>query len=188
VAHGRQISVLGRQVLTEKGYDFMKRQVMVDKRTYLVEYEKKDGRISLSVDGRQYLVDASTVAGGFCSFLVDGCSHDAFISREQEHYFVVVAGNTMDVVFHDPRARRQEDEPSHSATASRQIIRAPMTGRIVRIQVAAGNLVRDGQGLVVLEAMKMENELKSQGIGEVREILVKESDVVVPGQHLIIIE
>jgi hypothetical protein len=45
-----------------------------------------------------------------------------------------------------------------------------------------------GQGLVVLEVMKMENELKSQGIGEVREILVAENDVVVTGQQLIIIE
>jgi len=166
----------------------MKRQVRVDNKTYLVEYEKRDDRISLSVDGRRYLVDAAAVAGGFCSFLVEGRSYNAFVSREKDHLSVVVAGKTMDVAFPDPRARQPAEELRRSAPAARQIIRAPMAGRIVRLHVAPGDPVRDGQGLVVLEAMKMENELKSQGSGKVREVLVAENDIVVPGQHLIIIE
>ena len=166
----------------------MKRQVRVDNTTYLVDCEKRDGRLSLSVDGRRYLVDAAAVAGGFCSFLVEGRSHNAFVGREKDHLSVVLAGKTMEVVFPDPRARQPADEPRRSAPVSRQIIRAPMAGRIVRLQVAAGDLVRAGQALVVLEAMKMENELKSQGTGKVREVLVAENDVVVAGQHLLLIE
>jgi biotin carboxyl carrier protein len=101
---------------------------------------------------------------------------------------VVVAGKTMDVDFYDPRSRQPSDQSKRSAGVSRQTICAPMAGRIVRFQVAEGDLVQDGQGLIVLEAMKMENELKSQGIGQVRKILVAENDVVAPGQHLMVVE
>lgn len=166
----------------------MKREVQVDKKTYQVEYEKTAGVIRVSVDGRSYQVDASAVSGGFYSILVNNRSCDAFVSREKESFAVVVAGRIMDVDFYDPRSRQPSDESKRSAGVSRQIIRAPMAGRIVRFQVAPGDLVQDGQGLIVLEAMKMENELKSQGIGQVREILVAENEVVVPGQQLMIIE
>lgn len=166
----------------------MKREVQVDKRTYQVEYEKTADLIRVSVDGRSYLVDASAVNGGFYSFLVNNRSYDAFVSREKDSFAVVIAGKTMDVDFYDPRSRQPSDESKRSAGISRQTICAPMAGRIVRFQVAVGDMVQDGQGLIVLEAMKMENELKSQGIGQVREILIAENDVVVPGQHLMVIE
>jgi biotin carboxyl carrier protein len=166
----------------------MKREVRVDNRTYQVEYEKAADEIRVSVDGRSYLVDASTVDGGFYSILVNGRSYDAFVSREKDSFAVVLAGQALAVDFYDPRSRQPSDESKRSAGISRQTICAPMAGRIVRFQVAAGELVQDGQGLIVLEAMKMENELKSQGIGQVREILVAENDIVAPGQHLMIIE
>jgi biotin carboxyl carrier protein len=166
----------------------MKRQVRVDNRTYLVDHEKNGDRITISVDGRPYPVDAAVVAGGFCSLLVAGRSHDAYVSREKGRYAVVIAGHAMDVVFPDPRARQPEEGLARPVVAARQTICAPMAGRIVRLQVRVGDPVQAGQGLVVLEAMKMENELKSEGIGAVKEILVAENDVVAAGQGLIIIE
>jgi biotin carboxyl carrier protein len=166
----------------------MKHAVQVDKRTYQVEYEKTAGGLRVWVDGRSYQADASALSGGFYSILINNRSYDAFVSRDKESFAVVVAGKTMDVDFYDPRSRQPSDESKRLAGVSRQTICAPMAGRIVRFQVGAGDLVQDGQGLIVLEAMKMENELKSQGIGQVREILVAENDVVVPGQHLMVIE
>ncbi|MEW6519712.1 MAG: biotin/lipoyl-containing protein [Thermodesulfobacteriota bacterium] len=166
----------------------MKREVQVDKKSYQVEYEKTAGGINVAVNGRCYQVDASALSGGFYSLLVNNRSCDAFVSREKESFSVVVAGRTMEVDFYDPRSRQPAEESKRSAGVSRQVIRAPMAGRIVRFQVGPGELVQDGQGLIVLEAMKMENELKSQGIGQVREILVTENEVVVPGQQLMVIE
>jgi biotin carboxyl carrier protein len=166
----------------------MKRQIKVDNSTYQVEYEKADDMVRVAVDDRPSLVDASAVSGGFYSLLVNGSSHDVFVSRGKDHFSVVVAGRNIEVDFHDPRTRRPATQGKHAAEAGRQIICAPMAGRIVRFQVDKGDLVKDGDGLVVLEAMKMENELKSQGIGQIKEILVSENDVVAPGQHLMIIE
>jgi len=166
----------------------MKREARVGNRSCQVEYEKTGDLIRVSVDGRSYLVDAAAVYGDFYSILVNNRSYDAFVSREKDRFTVVVAGETVDVDFYDPRSRQPVDESKPLAGISRQTICAPMAGRIVRFQVAEGDLVQDGQGIIVLEAMKMENELKSQGIGQVREILVAENDVVAPGQHLMIIE
>jgi biotin carboxyl carrier protein len=166
----------------------MKREVRVNNKIYQVEYEKTADLIRVSVDDRCYLVDVSAVDSNFFSFLVNNQSYDAFVGRDKDSFSVVLAGKTLDVAFYDPRSRQSSDEGRPATVSSRQIVCSPMAGRIVRFRVEKGDMVKDGQGLVVLEAMKMENELKSQGIGQVKEILVDENDVVVPGQYLLIIE
>ncbi len=70
----------------------------------------------------------------------------------------------------------------------RSTIKAPMPGKVVRILVAAGDLVDAGQGLIVVEAMKMQNELKTQRAGQVTEVLAKENDTVEAGTLLLVIE
>ncbi|OKY75031.1 MAG: hypothetical protein BM485_10575 [Desulfobulbaceae bacterium DB1] len=166
----------------------MEHRVRVENSTYRVEYEKGSGKMSISVDGRLYLVDFAAVSGGFYSVFVNDQAHDLFVCRQDDRYEVIVHGRPYPVDFFDPRSRRVEDATQGSTAGTRQIIRAPMAGRIVRIQMAVGDMVRDGEGLIVLEAMKMENELKSQAIGRVKEISVKENDVVAPGRQLMIIE
>lgn len=166
----------------------MKQQVKVNNTIYQVDYEKSAGRIKVTVDEHSYFLDAAAISGGFYSFLFDGKSHDVQVAGEADHFSVFVAGKSYDVDFYDPRTRRSSDDGTHSAGESQQTICAPMAGRIVRFRVEPGDMVADGDGLIVLEAMKMENELKSQGIGQVKEILVAEDDVVTPGQKLMVIE
>ncbi|MBI2369669.1 MAG: acetyl-CoA carboxylase biotin carboxyl carrier protein subunit [Deltaproteobacteria bacterium] len=75
-----------------------------------------------------------------------------------------------------------------TAAGGRQVIRAPMPGRVVRILVGLGEPVEAGQGVIVIEAMKMENELRARAPGEVREILVREGDTVEGNADLVVIE
>lgn len=166
----------------------MKRDVKINNRVCRVECEKKAGHIAISVDGRNYQVHAETVAEGLYSFLVNGRSYEALVDRENNHFTVVIEGHCLEVDFYDPRARLPRGDQKSTKVESRQLICAPMAGRIVRFKVAQGDMVEDGEGLIVLEAMKMENELKSQGIGRVKEIMVSEDDVVSPGQQLMVIE
>ncbi len=166
----------------------MKQQVKVNNTVYQVDYEKSAGTIRVSIDDRSYLLDAAAVSGGYYSYLLDGQSHDTLVDGEDDHFSVLVAGKCFDVDFYDPRTRRPSDDVSRSTLESQQTICAPMAGRIVRFQVDSGDMVGDGDGLIVLEAMKMENELKSQGVGQVKEILVAVDDVVTPGQKLMVIE
>ncbi|MCB2183715.1 MAG: hypothetical protein KQH63_16900 [Desulfobulbaceae bacterium] len=166
----------------------MKRQAKVENKIYSVEFQKRNGKVEVIIDNRCYLVDSSTINNGSFSLLIDGASRVIFVKDRGDHFSVALGGKNIDVRFYDPRALRSVDEMQSSLKQSRQIILAPMAGRIVRLQVRLGDMVSDGAGLVVLEAMKMENELKSQAVGCIKEIFVSENEVVIPGQQLMVIE
>ena len=206
MAYGQQVPVLVFTVLknlnalpahlaerdianSEPGMYIMKQQVKVNNTVYQVDYERSSGCIQVTIDDRRYLIDAAAVSGGFYSLLLNGQSHDIWLDGRDDHFAVQVDGTPFEVDFYDPRNRRRNDDDIRRfAAQTQQVICAPMAGRIVRFQVETGDMVADGDGLIVLEAMKMENELKSQGIGRVKKILAAVDDVVTPGQQLMVIE
>ena len=153
----------------------MKQQVKVNNTVYQVDYEKTAGKIKVSVDDQSYLLDAAVISGGFYSFLLDGHSHDLHVEGEDDHFSVLVAGESYEVDFYDPRTRRPTDV-KRSASESQQTICAPMAGRIVRFQVEPGDMVADGDGLIVLEAMKMETSITAERDATVKRVLAKIGD------------
>ena len=166
----------------------MEIKAMVKNRLYPVTYGMEGEKIRITIEDRTYLVDAVCPADGFFSLLINGRCYDAAIEAGDNSYTVLVQGRAGQVDFLDPRDRRPADDLKRSIKEGRQSIHAPMAGQLIRLLVQPGDLVEDGQGLVVLEAMKMENELKSQGVGKVKKIFVTTGDVVEPGQELLIIE
>ena len=166
----------------------MEIKAMVKNRLYPVTYGMEGEKIRITIEDRDYLVDAVCPADGFLSLLINGRCYNAAIEGGDNRYTVLVQGRAGQVDFHDPRDRRPADDLKRSIKEGRQSIHAPMAGQLIRLLVQPGDLVEDGQGLVVLEAMKMENELKSQGVGKVKKIFVTTGDVVEPGQELLIIE
>ncbi|MCK5544368.1 MAG: hypothetical protein KAI35_04065 [Desulfobulbaceae bacterium] len=163
-------------------------KVKIKNRVYPVQYNRENGKIRVTVQDRSYLVDAAWAAPGRLSLLIDKSSCDAVIEGNRNNYNVLIQGNSFAVDFYDPRERRPQKDLKRSLVEGRQSIHAPMAGQIIRILVDVGDLVDNGQGIVLLEAMKMENELKSQGLGHVKEILVAAGDIVEPGQELLVIE
>ena len=99
---------------------------------------------------------------------------------------VVVDGYGFDVQIRDPRAlvRRGND----AGGAGRQSVKAPMPGKVVRVLVAVGDSVEAGQGLVVVEAMKMQNELKSPKTGKVAQLATEMGAAVAAGEVLVVVE
>ena len=81
-----------------------------------------------------------------------------------------------------------EDDAVAGAQHGRQNIAAPMPGKVVRVLVSVGDTVEPGQGLIVVEAMKMQNEMKSPKAGIVAEIKTKDGATVAAGEILIVIE
>jgi len=99
---------------------------------------------------------------------------------------VGVNGRTHAVTLRDPRERAARG--AGAGAAGRQNINAPMPGKVVRVLVQAGDAVEAGQGLVVVEAMKMQNEMKSPKAGTVAEVRVDAGATVAVGETLLIIE
>jgi pyruvate carboxylase subunit B len=154
-----------------------------------------DREVEVTLDGERVIVDGvahvahlSPLAGTPLWLLVlDGVPVTLPAERTGHGEWVVtVHGERLDIRAEDERARRLR---SLLGTTGREqqagVIRAPMPGLVVRVQVAAGDVVAAGQGLLVLEAMKMENELRAPAAGLVASLAVQPGQPVEKGQVLV---
>jgi len=123
---------------------------------------------------------------GLFSVLLDGRSYEAHAEADGEGAWITIHGRRFHVTVADPR--RWVPKGAGAAGEGRENIVAPMPGKIVRVLAAPGDTVQAGQGIVVVEAMKMQNEMKSRRGGRVVAIPVKEGDTVGPGAILATIE
>jgi biotin carboxyl carrier protein len=155
-------------------------------RTLRVEMRGQDGRYTVSLDGRMLEVDYREAGCGFASLLVDGRSHEVGIERQAGGYRVQLAGH--DLLVELVAAARGPAAAARRPAAGPLRVAAPMPGKIVRVLVQAGQPVAAEQGLLVVEAMKMENELRAPRAGRVRETCVREGQAVETGALLVVIE
>ena len=122
-------------------------------------------------------------------FKLNGKSYLVQMQRNGETYNVTIDGEYFKIRVEDERMRTLRELVSKAAHASgEQIITAPIPGLITRIKINEGEKVSMGQGLVILEAMKMENEIKSHFDGMVKKIFIKQGAAVEKDQKLLIIE
>jgi biotin carboxyl carrier protein len=110
--------------------------------------------------------------------LLDGRSYDARVDGR----IVTVNGHAFDIAVTDPRRWRRNS--AHGGGEGAQEIASPMPGKVVRILVAPGDEVTAGQGLVVVEAMKMQNEMKAPRAGRVLSVSTQEGSTVAAGDLL----
>jgi biotin carboxyl carrier protein len=157
------------------------------KSTRIVELERDGDRWIVKLDGEPIEADALELDAHTISVLLHGESHEVRIAPAPDGALKIQTGSqefTAEVV--DPRAwsgRRH----GHVEAEGRQQIVAPMPGKVVRVLVKAGDAVESGQGLLVVEAMKMQNEIRSPKSGVVERVLATEGQPVNAGEVLCII-
>jgi biotin carboxyl carrier protein len=162
--------------------------VVVDGNRHKVELTRGDNVWLCKVDGQEMEVDSVLTARDVLSVLVDSKSYE--IKRErtvQGDLHVVIGSARYAVDVQDPRSLRTRRAVG-GAEAGPQKVKAPMPGKIVRILVNENDEVKAGQGVIVMEAMKMQNEMKSPKDGRVQKILTAEGSVVNAGDTLAVIE
>jgi biotin carboxyl carrier protein len=138
----------------------------------LLRYEREDGVVVES---------EFSLAGP--SVLLNGRSYRVSRGAGQE---VTVCGRLLSMEVFDPRDLRAGQ--GAAANHGRQEIAASMPGKVIRVLVAAGDAVEEGQGLVVVEAMKMQNEMKSPKSGRVAEVRARPDATVGAGEVLVVVE
>jgi biotin carboxyl carrier protein len=119
---------------------------------------------------------------GVYSILVDGRVYDARVEEHPDSLVIVIDGYRFETTVRDPR--RWSRRSSAGGAEGVQNIMAPMPGKVVRVLVSPGDTVEAGQGLLVVEAMKMQNEMKASRAGKVRSIAAKEGATVLAGEVL----
>ena len=123
---------------------------------------------------------------GVYSILWDGRSYEARVEQVLDRLIVALDGHRFEIGVRDPR--RWSRGGAGRGHEGRVNLLAPMPGKVVRVLAAPGDPVERGQGILVVEAMKMQNEMKAPKSGIVVSILVKEGDTVAAGQVLVAIE
>jgi biotin carboxyl carrier protein len=137
-------------------------------------------------DGPERAAQIEIPEPGVYSVLMDGRCYEARVEEHPSLLVVVIDGYRFEIDVRDPRRfRRSADGRGADGV---QTISAPMPGKVVRVLVAAGDAVEAGQGLLVVEAMKMQNELKSPRAGKVLTVVTREGATVTPGEVLATIE
>lgn len=164
---------------------------------YAVTVARKGPLLQVTLGDRTHLVDARRVGDLALSLLVasDGeavpvRSIDAALAAQRTpgDFDVHLAGRTIPVQVRQAGGFGRQKKAGAAPGTGPQRIAAPMPGKIVRVLVAAGDEVKARQGLVVVEAMKMENELRAARDGRVREVVVAEGQSVDAGMLLVVVD
>jgi len=157
-------------------------------RAVVVERVGAAGRFHVVVDGRVHDIDARvTDLGLSVLFKNDGRSLDAAATAQSGGEWLVQLPH-VDVAVVVDRQRHARGGQAAGGAAGQQRVKAPMPGRVLRVLVKPGDVVAHRQGLVVVEAMKMENELTAPKAGTVTEVAVTEGASVEAGRLLVVIE
>lgn len=151
--------------------------------------ESADGKIALKLGQDDKEVRLVPLAGNMYQFIYEGKVYLAEVSKTEDSYTVKMADRSFDVAVVDEKTMMIEKLgiKTTEKKASGEV-KSPMPGLVVKISVAVGDTVAVGQGILVLEAMKMQNEIKSAVAGVVKEIKVSERQPVEKNQMLLKIE
>jgi biotin carboxyl carrier protein len=158
-----------------------------EKKTRVIELERDGAGRRVTLDGRAIAVDAVEIAPNTLSILLDGQSFEINVTPSPDGKLKLQIGSQefiAEVI--DPRAWSGRRHGAVEAEGRQQIV-APMPGKIVRLLVRAGDHVEAGQGLLVVEAMKMQNEIRSPKNGTVERVLAKEGQPVNAGDVLCVV-
>jgi biotin carboxyl carrier protein len=129
-------------------------------------------------------VDAIAVGGGAYSILLDGLAFEVQVVPKAHGLSVLCRGQEFHASVRDPRAWRRGAGGGQEAQGRQQVV-APMPGKVIRVLVTAGEAVEARQGLVVVEAMKMQNEIRAPKNGLVDRVFVREGQAVTSGEPLV---
>jgi biotin carboxyl carrier protein len=164
----------------------MKYEAEIEGRQVTVELEQRNGRVQARVGRRSYDMDVVRPEEGTYVLLTRDRVYEARVwAAARNSMRVEIAGRFFTTNIIDRKHRRSATEQGKEG---RQNLLAPMAGKVVRVLLAAGDEVAAGQGVVVVEAMKMQNEIKSPKSGRVVEFRVVEGATVNANQILAVVE
>lgn len=165
----------------------MKYEVRISGKTHIVELDRQEDVWRAKLDGELSAANVAETAPNTFSVLLSGQSREVCVTLSPGGNLQLQTGRfefAAKVI--DPRAWRGRQHGGVEAEGRQQIV-APMPGKVVRLLVKAGDTIDAGQGLLVVEAMKMQNEIRSPKRGIVERLLVAEGQAVNAGEALCIV-
>ncbi len=168
----------------------MKFYVDVDGRTFELEFQEEGGLLRAVVEGKTLTLDLRKVSPpSLYSLLIDHKSYEVLVEARGDAYDILIGAEMFHLTVQDEWARRLANiQRKNQVTAGLLAITAPMPGAVVAVEVTVGQEVQRGQGLVILSAMKMENEIKAPRAGRITSVDVRAGQTVEQGRTLVVLE
>ncbi len=162
-------------------------EVVLNGVTYRVEIIEREGRSTFKIDGKELLPDVAHPESEVLSVVLNGKSYEIKRQTTPTGTRLLIGDSVFDIEVRDPRSFRARKRGA-GLDEGPQKITSPMPGKVVRVLAPPGTEVEAGQGVIVIEAMKMQNEMKSPKKGKVQKILAPEGTAVNAGDGLAIVE
>jgi len=169
----------------------MKLELKVKNRTAILELIKRQGNnLTISVDGKIYELDMVKLEQGIYSAIYKGKSFNVEMVKgsSNKQYLVNTFYRSYQIEVQDAESKYLQSRQKGDAFSGDNSISTPMPGKVVKILVKKGDLVVEGQTVIIVSAMKMESEFKVRKEGKVKAIHVKEGDLVEGNKVLVEIE
>lgn len=166
----------------------MKYVAIVKGKQYLVEIVRGDGVYCLTIGNKSFTVDAFRPGPQTISMLIEGKAYEVGLEKNGNLFSVYFFNDTIELELVDPRKFQASNTARSTETSGPFKIQAPMPGKIVKVTVQEKSAVKEGDSLLIMEAMKMQNELKAPKSGTVSKIHVKEGEPVAISQVLMVLE
>jgi len=158
-------------------------EIAIAGETHRLELTRTDRGWICRLDGSEVSIDCTPIGSDVLSIVLNGKSYQ--IRRENNKIFV--GDRAYEVSVADPRSWRGRRGSSAAESGPRKLT-ASMPGRVVRVLASEGDQIEPGQGVVVIEAMKMQNEIRSPKQGRLQKLLVREGMNVNAGETLALVE
>jgi biotin carboxyl carrier protein len=158
-------------------------EVIIEGKSYRLDLSRADGQWNCQLNGRPVPIDAVLARPDVLSILIDGKAYEVKRERSPSDMHLWVGSARYEAELRDPRSLRGRQDRAADAKGPKKLL-APMPGKVVRVLAPEKTEVEAGQGVIVVEAMKMQNELKAPHAGRVVSVPAKEGATVAAGETL----
>lgn len=168
----------------------MEYTVSIEDRAFDLSIRETRRGLEVALDGQRLTVDMVRIGAAECySLLVNGRSYEVQVRGNGEDYEVILSQRRYGVTVESERTRLLKSLASSEQKQGETLeVKAAMPGLVVKVEVKEGDQVQVGDGLVIVEAMKMENEFRVPRQGVVKQVFVQKGMTVDKGQILVLIE
>ncbi len=150
--------------------------------------EIEANKFEVMIDDKSYIVDTQLTESNVYSLIVNGESFETDVDYEDGVYNVITEGDLFKIEVMDELKLKMLARRGGGAAEGKQVIKSEMPGTIIDVKVKVGDEVKEGDVLIILEAMKMQNEIKSPKDGEVKEVFVKPKDNIDADAKMVVVE
>jgi len=152
-------------------------EFLIDDELYKISLEKKESGFVFSVGEITHEVSIHSISSNVISVLIEGRSYQVYCARDKEKRYLSLEGE--EFIVQEPEASQEELQKGEGESLEDELmVKAPMPGKVIKVNVSENEEVRKNQTLAIVEAMKMENEIKSTIEGYVKKIFISPGDLV----------